>query len=111
MIEFNVTHILNFQKRRQAKRKASDDLKIGTGKPKYLILQMPNISLSPTQLRPCNIKQSAAQQSSNENKVEPETPSGFDIREFLKVDTPTADDVNSKSRSVLTRQDSVTTLL
>ena len=70
---------------------------------------MPNISLSPSQLRPCNIKQSAAQQSGNQ--VEPETPSGFDIREFLKVDTPTADDVNSKSRSVLTRQDSVTTLL
>ena len=65
---------------------------------------MPNISLAPTQLRPCNIKQSAAKQAA-------ETPSGFDIREFLKVDTPTADDVNSKSRSVLTRQDSVTTLL
>ena len=72
---------------------------------------MPNMSISPTQLRPSNIKKSAAQQSNNKNQVEPETPSGFDIREFLKVDTPTADDLNSKSRSVLTRQDSVTTLL
>ena len=41
----------------------------------------------------------------------PETPSGFDIREFLKVDTPTADDVNAKSKGLFRRQDSVSAVL
>lgn len=41
----------------------------------------------------------------------PETPSGFDIREFLKVDTPTADDVNAKSKGLFRRQDSVSAIL
>ena len=40
----------------------------------------------------------------------PETPSGFDIREFLKVDTPTADDVNAKSKNLFRRQDSVSAI-
>ena len=45
------------------------------------------------------------------SSVKPETPSGFDIRDFLKVDTPTADDVNAKSKSHFRRQDSVSTIL
>ena len=69
---------------------------------------MPSITISsPT----CNNKQAVASQSISDNKAaEPETPSGFDIREFLKVDTPTANDVNSKSKGLLTRQETVTTL-
>ena len=45
------------------------------------------------------------------SSVEPETPSGFDIRDFLKVDTPTAENVNAKSKSLFRRQDSISTIL
>ena len=92
------------------KRQASIDFKSGSKKPKYLILQMPEIKIQSEPVNPQG--QNATFNSSKMNaNVPPETPNGFDIREFLKVDTPTADDVNAKSKGLLKRQDTVSAIL
>ena len=51
-------------------------------------------------IKVCSLTVNSSKVTAN---VPPETPNGFDIREFLKVDTPTADDVNAKSMRSLLR--------
>ena len=93
------------------KRQASIDLKSGSKKPKYLILQMPEIKIQSDPVNPQEVQNVTVISSKMNANVPPETPNGFDIREFLKVDTPTADDVNAKSKGLLRRQDTVSAIL
>ena len=73
---------------------------------------MPEIKIqSPIPANQQTVHTATINSSAVDAGVVPETPSGFDIREFLKVDTPTADDVNAKSKGLFRRQDSVSAIL
>ena len=72
---------------------------------------MPEIKIQSEAVNPQEVQNVTINSSKMNANIPPETPNGFDIREFLNVDTPTADDVNAKSKCLLRRQDTVSGIL